>query len=308
MRVLPIVLALLAPLVFAQEMEEKPQEDPYRLKPDHARTPFSAAEIRAACPAGRVTVLRMERLTGERFLQVFRFHKGDEEGTELETAMLSPDGKNQLSSQRGRTKWADLQAHASYPKDQTTRTEKRVKTPAGTFDCWQYLVVTKLQDKGVERTMERRFWFAKNLAGPPVKMTVHLDGKKTFDMLLVENRNGNEAALLKAMGFEGVAGATDEQKKKYAAVYEKLEKKEGSEADYVGERVHAAEAAAIFQRIDKDADGKLSLEEIVKGSGIVEPKHAGRAFAQLDHDANGSVSPEEFGKVTGNWSSWQPDK
>lgn len=285
MRQTVTALCLLCAPLFAEDAAHS-AKDPYRLHPDHMRTPFSAAEIRAGCPVGRVSIFRMDS-NGQRALQVFHFLTNDEKGADFEVAMLSPDGKQQIQQSKSRSTWVQFQSHASFAKDITTRSEARITTPAGTFDCWRYLVVERKPGK----TSEKRLYFAKRIPGPPIKMTTHVNGKMAFEMALVEHKDGTEAAMLNRLGFKGVAGAPDEKIVNYAAAFAKLESPEVTEADYVKARVHAAEAVAIFKALDKDADGKLSAAECT-------PE---KLFQRLDHDANRSVSAEEFATVTARW-------
>jgi len=300
MRPILLALTLVAAPLFAQDEAKPnsaPKKDLHRLNPDHERTPFSAAEIRDGCQPGRVTIFRIENAAGQKALQAFRFLEANDEGAVFEVAMFSPDGKRQLNQSKNTSTWVGFQSHASFPKEQTTRSESKVKTPAGTFDCWQYLVLEKVQGN----TAEKRYYFAKKLAGPPVKMTIHVEGKRQFEMMMVEYRDGTESARLKAMGFKGVAGASDAQKEEYAAAFVKREDREGTVADAVKRQVHKAEAPVIFKALDKDGDGQLTREELAAGAGTRDAKVIAELFWRLDHNADGAVTREEFLKVTSGW-------
>ena len=72
----------------------------------------------------------------------------------------------------------------SFPAEATVRTEDRVETPGGTFDCWLYTV--RQEEDGVAATA--RFWFAFDKPGPPVIYETEQDGELTSRMVLLEYR------------------------------------------------------------------------------------------------------------------------
>jgi hypothetical protein len=93
--------------------------DPHVLEPGHAPTPFTAAGIRQGCTRGRTVRLLVESVGGEPFVRVIRFVECDEDGATLETLRLSVDGEALGPPTPHRTSWVALQAHASYPDEQT---------------------------------------------------------------------------------------------------------------------------------------------------------------------------------------------
>jgi hypothetical protein len=284
MRLLTTAFFLFAALASAEDAEPA---EARRLKPDHAPTPFSAARIREGCPSGRVSTFLIEQ-GGHKVLQVFRFVKADAEGAEFSVDITTEDGKPLKKSQPTRQTWSGFQAHASFPANVTRITEGRVKTPAGTFDCWVYIVIAK----GKTVTKESRFYFAKTIPGPPVKMTQQMDGKTVFSMTLVRHRDGQEKHVLSAMGA-------------YAEEFEKLDAEargKTTKPGYVKSRAIAEEAKAIFKRIDKNGDGKLSPDEFLAGSKITDPKKATLAFHRFDRDADGAITLEEFGNTCLEWA------
>ena len=52
----------------------------HRLQPDRAPTPFSAAQIRSGCPAGRTIRVRSERRDEPTTYRVIRFVDVDDDG------------------------------------------------------------------------------------------------------------------------------------------------------------------------------------------------------------------------------------
>lgn len=158
--------------------------DPRRLKPDHAPTPYTAAQIRAGCPAGRASTYLVEAPDRADFKQIFRFVRCDEKGADLEVTRATTDGKAIGEPSVSYGTWKQYQSHGSYPEKATKISEAKVKLPAGEFDCWLY-TVTKTTG---EKTTVTRVWFAKKLAGPPVKMTVSVAKKPVYTMSLVAHR------------------------------------------------------------------------------------------------------------------------
>lgn len=154
-------------------------DDARRLEPGHAPTPYTAAQIRAACPEGRVVTYLVEQSGYPRVRQIMRFTRGDADGTDYEISKLGPDAKPMGTPSVKHATWKELQRHASYPAAATKVTEETVEVPGGKFACWLYTVTS---DNAV-----RKFWFAKDLPGPPVKV-VAVAGNRAFSMALESNR------------------------------------------------------------------------------------------------------------------------
>ncbi len=181
MRYLLCLAFLLLPVAAAPD--EKPAEDPRRLKPGDAPTPYTADEIRKACPEGRTDVFRSEDVAGVK-IKTMKFAKCDENGAEIETTVTKEDG-SPLASKTTKATWKELQAHGSFPEKDATITEEKVEVPGGKFDCLLYTVVQKMAGAG---TVTMRMYFPKDRAGPPVKVTSESDGKVVFTMTLVEHK------------------------------------------------------------------------------------------------------------------------
>ena len=182
MRHLLCLSLLLLPVAAAPD--EKPAEDPRRLKPGDAPTPYTADEIRKACPEGRTDVFRVEDF-GPVKLKTQKFGAGDEEGTTIEIAITKEDG-TPLGSKTMTATWKELQSHASFPEKDTKITEETIEVPAGKFECWLYTLAQK-DEEG--ETITTRAFFAKKLPGPPVKMTTETGGKTIFAMTLLEHKD-----------------------------------------------------------------------------------------------------------------------
>jgi len=180
MRHLLCLAFLLLPVAAAPD--EKPAEDPRRLKPGDAPTPYTADEIRKACPEGRTDVFRIEAMAGVTIMTM-KFGKCDENGAEIETTVAKEDGAA-LGSRTRTATWKELQEHGSFPEKETTITEETVEVPGGKFDCLLYTVVQKMEGAG---TATVRMYFPKDRAGPPVKTTRESEGKVISSMTLLKH-------------------------------------------------------------------------------------------------------------------------
>ncbi|MDF1799378.1 MAG: hypothetical protein P1V81_09400 [Planctomycetota bacterium] len=148
-----------------------------RMQADHAPTPFSAAQIQAACTEGawREYVFTQGPIT-QRFRMVF----GPElDGrVEVTTIVVDAEGQELASSAGQPTTWAELQAHASFPQSLTTIAADLTEVPAGSFATWTYS--TKDNSGG-----EQVFSFARDLPGSPVLMTTWVANTMQSRMELV---------------------------------------------------------------------------------------------------------------------------
>jgi hypothetical protein len=144
----------------------------------NAPTPYTAAEIRAHSGEGRINKWRMVSSKGE-FISVQRFLGADARGAKIQSFLTRADGVQSGSGEDMSGTWEEFQSHASYPAEQTVITSDRVNVPAGEFDCWLYRVRE-------EPDTVLRFWFAKDLPGPPVRVEIERSGAVDLDMQLVE--------------------------------------------------------------------------------------------------------------------------
>jgi hypothetical protein len=151
--------------------------DPHVLGPGLAPTPFTAAEIRAGCPAGRVVHLLVEDAGEAPYVRYNRFASCDAEGATIERGLLdaAPDSS-------GRTTWADLQAHAAFPAEATVIAPATIEIPLGVLACDRYTV---RDEEGVHS-----FWFAAAYPGMPVRFTREVRGRTvaTTTMIASEPR------------------------------------------------------------------------------------------------------------------------
>ncbi|SFR66348.1 hypothetical protein SAMN05428970_0020 [Agromyces sp. CF514] len=146
--------------------------DPHVLGPGLLPTPFTADEIRAASGAGKTIGLVVELPSGERFERVNRFVDCDAEGATLEQWRLDAAGDVDGDVASGRVTWRDLQEHAAFPAEHTTRSGVTLELVLGgeavALDCLRYEVRHGVGDD-VQVT---RFWFALAYPGMPVRYEV----------------------------------------------------------------------------------------------------------------------------------------
>jgi hypothetical protein len=146
-------------------------------------TPYTAEQIRQAFAPGKQLMFGMETPEGKP-VQHWRVLEADETTVTIE---YRTQGQEQAATQTHT--WVELQQHASFDAAETTRVEETRTEALGTFDCWIY---TRSREGEVTT-----FVFAKELPGPPLKMTTVVGDQPVFSMeQLKRSPTGNEAALL----------------------------------------------------------------------------------------------------------------
>ncbi|WP_426625634.1 hypothetical protein ACPPVW_06135 [Leifsonia sp. McL0607] len=131
--------------------------DPHILALGLAPTPFTAAEIRAGCPVGRVSIVRTPDGLGS-----IRFASDDEEGAWIEDTPLDENGEAAGPVERERSTWLELQEHAAFPAQSATIDSAELTGPLGTLPCLRYAV------RRGEAVLV--FWFATDLPGMPIRV------------------------------------------------------------------------------------------------------------------------------------------
>jgi hypothetical protein len=162
----------LRPLV--RESTLGPVTDPRVLGPDLAPTPFTAEEIRAACPAGRTIGLLVEAAGEAPSLRFTRFITSDESGTTMERGPLAGGDVTRVQ-----VTWGELQAHAAFPSAATTVVEESIELPLGELECLRYTVK--------DGDGEDVFWFATALPGMPVRSSRLENGRVVTTTTMISN-------------------------------------------------------------------------------------------------------------------------
>lgn len=153
--------------------------DPRVLDPGHAPTPFSAEEIRFGCPESRTVMVQHEYPNTDPKFWRTRFVECGETGPEIVNQQVKADGIPLGPETRMKVTWDELQAHASFPRDDTTIEEVVTRTPLGDLDCLLYTV-----SDGVEL---KKLWFAKALPGMPVRTQHITNGVETAATLVISD-------------------------------------------------------------------------------------------------------------------------
>jgi hypothetical protein len=147
---------------------------------DPAPYPFTAAEIRAGCPLGRVIDYRIEKVGESARSERWAFAPVGEDSVTITTTALDAQGNPTGVPETQTAKWTELHEHAHFPRAATQLSEESLTVPAGTFAVLRY-VVTKEDDV-------KTLWFAKTLAGPPVKLEATHSGQTVMTMTMQANR------------------------------------------------------------------------------------------------------------------------
>jgi hypothetical protein len=150
---------------------------------DIATPPFTAAQIRAATTAGRSYEFRMEAAGQPAQLHRITFVEVTSDSATAEAIDLDGEGQPLGEPQRGTSTWAELVAHASYPRASTVISDETIEVPAGKFACMLYTVV--------EGPMRKRTYFARELPGAPVLMVVEQDGQVVQTLTLLKHTPGS---------------------------------------------------------------------------------------------------------------------
>ena len=148
--------------------------------------PFSVYEIRAGCPLGRVIEYRVEKAGAPPTLERWAFTPLDGATVSITTSRFDAEGKPVGSPTTEQAKWTELHEHARFPRAETQIYNESLTVPAGTFDVMRY-VVTK-GASGDKPPEVKTYWFARTLAGPPVKVEMIKDGKTFLTMTMEANR------------------------------------------------------------------------------------------------------------------------
>jgi hypothetical protein len=144
---------------------------------DTAPTPYTAEQLHAGCPAGRVIAFRMEVENRAPVIHVIRFVTSTAEGADIETSDLDEKGNLIQSAQKEHAAWDELRRHAAFPRSATTIEDGIADTPAGKFPSRVYTVH--------ERHDVTTFYFALDRPGPPVLMVTERNGGRIRSMTLL---------------------------------------------------------------------------------------------------------------------------
>lgn len=155
------------------------EDSPNVLGPDLAPTPFTADEIRTACPEGREMTVRTEMAGEQATYRRIRFISVDSIGATQAVSRLTVNKEQVGDTNTTYATWGDLQAHASFPRRDTTIDRETIDTPMGRLECIRY----RVRDGSRVDT----FWFAVELPGMPVRFTTSENGTVTSTTEMISN-------------------------------------------------------------------------------------------------------------------------
>lgn len=146
---------------------------------EFAPTPFTAAQIREACPVGRVIPFRMDMPGKPSITHVMKFVAVDADGADIESLDRDDKGKDLGPAEKEHATWEDLRKHAQFPKSATTIEDSVAETPAGKFTTRVYIVKNEHDIT--------YFHFAMDRPGPPVFFYTERNGERIRSMTLLAN-------------------------------------------------------------------------------------------------------------------------
>ena len=130
-------------------------------------------------PVGRTIRVLVEVDGVEPYVRVQRYVWTNERSATTERWRETVDGVPVSDVEERDTTWQQLQAHASFPADQTTIEPDTIDTPLGIIDCLRYTV----RDGGTVK----RLWYARHLPGVPVKVVVREENRVVSTVTMIAN-------------------------------------------------------------------------------------------------------------------------
>lgn len=140
-------------------------------------TPFTSSEIRDAFRPGQHLVFTVFTAGKGTVVADWVVTGWTDQDATIAFTTLAQDGATVVEPRAERTSsWDSLRDHASFPEASASRSEGVLVHPLGTLDIWLYTV------RGPEPELVQRYWFAKDLPGPPVRFTIHAGAEEVFKM------------------------------------------------------------------------------------------------------------------------------
>ncbi len=156
------------PAAPATPAEPAPEATPAPAEPEAtAPTPYTAEEIRDASKVGREWQYRIVKGDVTEW-SIMTMTAVDAEGATIRSTVRGAEGQEVGEAKESRATWDELRLHASFPAAATEIADDEAGAPGGPYDCKRYTVS---RDGGTAT-----FWFANDLPGAPIKMTVEKDG------------------------------------------------------------------------------------------------------------------------------------
>lgn len=180
------LLLLLALSACAAHKSPETEVAPVLAVLDTTPTPYTAEQLRDAIPVGTEMRFRLTMADGTKLISTTEFIAADAVNTTYRQTMRSEDGAVVAGPTQSSAAWTELRDHAAFLLDKTQIEQLSVTTELGTFEAWLYTVHV---DEELLGPKVQRYWFAKDLAGPPVLLTVEVDGQEVERMEMI-SRSG----------------------------------------------------------------------------------------------------------------------
>lgn len=146
-----------------------------------APTPFTAEQIRAGCPAGRLVRWQTQE-NGVLAQSLMRFDDPDARGVWFSNQPLGADGAPGAATPPAFATWAELRDHARFPAALTEVTHATITAAIGTCDCMIY----RVRSPEAPETAQI-FTFDVARPGPPIRLEVETDGVRTIVMEMLSD-------------------------------------------------------------------------------------------------------------------------
>lgn len=137
-----------------------------------APLPYTDRQVRETCRPGHTVVYRVERDGEPPTIITLRVLSVTDEAVDVETRSATAVGRPLGPPHLKHSRWDESTERGVFPRDATSIEMAKVTTPAGTYDSLVYTV--RRQEGLVER-----FYFAKDLPGPPLIYATEKDGVRT---------------------------------------------------------------------------------------------------------------------------------
>lgn len=157
--------------------------------PDLAPVPFPPGTLARTFRDGASITFRIEAAGQEPVLLTTEFVDPTEDGVTLRDTTTALDGTPRGAPATATATWTELESHAHFPRQATSIADSVVEVPAGRFDSFEYRITATKQGSTTVTTA----WFAKELPGPPVKLTREVDGRLAMTMVLVRTHRPGAA-------------------------------------------------------------------------------------------------------------------
>jgi len=151
-----------------------------------APAPFTAEQVREACPEGRRLVVRIAGPAGTYRIQTTEFTKVSESTAWFTVTNLDERGRRTAAIRRYRSSWGEFLRYDDFPAERTRTYTKTVRTALGRYRMKVYEVTDP-----TPRALVKVYYFAESLPGPPLRVTVREDGGEEFVLMeMIERSQG----------------------------------------------------------------------------------------------------------------------